>query len=204
VTRGASLLLVLAVPLVAARGQAEPRQTHGAVDRVAYIKIALQAVRETPPDTLAQENEYARALSRGACSSAVPRLKVECLMTASRRYCRRRGESEARRCQAGMDVAVSNLLGDAQLIAPDKRYQIMMRKDYRRELAREIRRIQGALAVDFRLRKGEAEDDDSLAKNIDQYCLATADDTNLAWQTCVSSLVWFIGTASTAKEARKE
>jgi hypothetical protein len=185
---------VAAIVLLAASAAAEPHGTHRADQRVAHIKVALESVRAASSDALDQANEYARVLVRGACASGVQRLKVECLMTAARRYCRNRGEAEARRCQLYMDVIASNVLADEQLISPEKRYQIMRAyKDYRRELAHELRRIQGALAVDFRLRMGEAEDADSMAKNIDQYCLTTADETNLAWQTCVSSLVWFIG-----------
>ena len=172
---------------------AEPT-THAVEQRVAYIAGALVAVRATPPESLRQANDYARALARGACASSVPRLKVECLMTASRRYCKGRPASETSSCAADMDVIASNLLGESQLVSTEKRYQIMTRyKDYRRELLHELRRVQGALAVDFRLRMGDSSDDDArLAKQIDQYCVATADDTNMAWPTCVSSLVWFI------------
>jgi hypothetical protein len=67
-------------------------------------------------------------------------------------------------------------------------------KDYRRELARESRRLAGALAVDFRLRMGDAADDARLARSIDQYCLASADENAMPWQTCVASLLWFIAT----------
>jgi hypothetical protein len=117
-------------------------------------------------------------------------------MTAARRYCHNRSSAEAQRCQDGMDVINSNLLGETQLIPLEKRYQIMTHeKDYRRALAHELRRIQGALAVDLRLRMGDAAGDDTrLAGNIDRYCLATGDEHDLAWPTCVSSLVWFIGT----------
>ena len=116
-------------------------------------------------------------------------------MTAARRFCRSKAAGEAQRCQDGMDVILSNLLGEAQLIPLDKRYQIMTReKDYRRALAHELRRIQGALAVDLRLRMGDSDNDARLAANIDRYCLATGDEHDLAWPTCVSSLVWFIGT----------
>jgi hypothetical protein len=181
-----AVLMLLAMPR---RGEAQA--THRLDQRVAHIQRALQSVQSTPPDALRQANEYARALARGACSSSVQRLKVECLMTAARRWCR--NQSDAQRCAASMDVILSNVLGEAQLVPTDKRYQIMTRsKDYRRELAREIRRIQGALAVDFRLRMGDADGDAQLAERMDQYCLASADETGLAWQTCVASLVWFI------------
>jgi hypothetical protein len=203
-TRAMPVAALLALALVApsaARAQA----THTAELRAAHIKSALEAVRQTPAEALGQANEYARVLNRGACSSSVQRLKVECLMTASRRYCHKKGEAEAQRCQASMDIVVSNILGDAQLISSEKRYQIMTRnKDYRRALAHEVRRIQGSLAVDFRLRMGDADDDATLAQHIDQFCVATADETNLAWQTCVSSLVWFIGTGNPKGSGRTE
>jgi hypothetical protein len=180
--------------LLAARG-ADADETHRAELRVAHIEAALGALRQTPAAALQQQNDYAHVLGRGACSSSVQRLKVECLMTASRRYCKKKSDSETQRCQLDMDVIVSNLIGDAQLVSTEKRYQIMTRyKDYRRELANEIRRLQGALAVDFRLRSGDTADDAQLAPKIDRYCLATTDENNLPWQTCVSSLVWFIGT----------
>ncbi|MCU1276646.1 MAG: hypothetical protein JWM53_192 [bacterium] len=193
-TRAQSLALALvAVAVTAERGAAE--ETHRAELRLAHIAGTLAAVRQTPAATLQQQNDYAHLLGRGACSSSVQRLKVECLMTAARRYCRGKGAADTQRCQAGMDIILSNLVGDAQLIPLEKRYRIMTRfKDYRRELGHELRRIQGALAVDLRLRMGDAADDARLARDIDQYCLATTDENNLAWPTCVSSLVWFIGT----------
>jgi hypothetical protein len=183
-----SRALVIALVALAAPAQAE--QTHRADQRQAAIARSLAAVRQTPPATLEQETNYAHVLARGACASSVERLQVECLMTAARRFCRGKPG-----CQDGMDVILSNLLGEAQLIPLDKRYQIMTReKDYRRALAHELRRIQGALAVDLRLRMGDGGDDTHLAANIDRYCLATGDEHDLAWPTCVSSLVWFIGT----------
>ena len=68
-------------------------------------------------------------------------------------------------------------------------------KDYRRELGHELRRLQGALAVDLRLRMGAAAGDD---RAWPATSIATASppatSNDLPWPTCVSSLVWFIGT----------
>ncbi len=185
------LLLLLTTP-----------ETHRADQRVAYLRQALEAVRETPRETLDRATEYARVLERGACSTAVMRLKVECLMTAAQRYCRSKKAADARRCPIYMDLAVSNVLADHQLVPSDRRYELMRRyRDPRRELAHEVQRMQGALAVDFRLRMGESADasDDSLAQKIDRYCVQTADTTSLAWQACASSLVWFISTRQAPK-----
>jgi hypothetical protein len=192
--RALGLLLALAL---AAPARAD--ESFRPAARVAYIAATLAAVRASDAGELRQVSEYARTLARGACSASVERLKVECLMTAARRFCKQRGDAD--RCDRDFDVVISNALADDQLIPPLKRYEIMrVNKDYRRALARELRRIQGALAVDFRLRTGEAADDAALAAHMDQFCLDTSDETNMAWQTCVSSLVWFIAGGSAAYE----
>ncbi|HEX4458821.1 MAG TPA: hypothetical protein VIA18_12680 [Polyangia bacterium] len=171
-------------------------ETPGAAERTAYLAAALAALRATPADALAQETNYAQVMSRSSCASDVERLKLECLMTASRQYCRKKG-GETQRCAADLDVIVAKLLGDAQLIPTAKRYEIMTaHKDYRRALADESRRLAGALAVDFRLRMGPQANDADLARAIDRYCLATSDDNAMPWQACASSLVWFIATAA--------
>jgi hypothetical protein len=114
-------------------------------------------------------------------------------MIAVHRYCQERGDAEAPRCRLLMDVVVGNILADERLIPTEKRYRIMRdNKDYRRALDKELRRLQGILAVDFRLATGEAKDDHELAAKIDRYCLANADESSLPYQMCVSSLVWFI------------
>ena len=66
-------------------------------------------------------------------------------------------------------------------------------KDYRAALKAYVRRVQGTLATDFKLatRAGPAAADAGGRHR--RYCLATADVSNLSWQTCVTSLVWFIG-----------
>ncbi|HEX8954138.1 MAG TPA: hypothetical protein VF945_19920, partial [Polyangia bacterium] len=110
----------------------------------------------------------------------------------ARRFCKR-GEAELNGCLDVLDVVTANVLADEQWIAPERRYEIMRtHRDWRHELAAELRRAEGALAVDFHLREGDADDDAALARKIDHFCLVTSDETNLAWQTCAATLVWFI------------
>jgi hypothetical protein len=193
-----------AIGAVPQRAGAPPaKDTHRADARIAYLGASLDALKKTPADQREHAHEYARVLEQGACASSVERLKVDCMMTASRRYCRRKGLSDLERCHATMDVVVSNVLASKRLINADKRYEIMKRfRDPRKELAREMRRIQGALAVDFRFRMGNTEDDATTARAIDTYCLATADETNIAWQSCASSLVWFLATGASGSEEK--
>ena len=173
-----------------------PAQTHDVAHRVSHLSSALEAVRQAPAAFLGQAYEYASAMERGACASGVLRLKVECLMTASRRFCKGREAS----CPFLMDVVVSNVLAEARFVPAERKYEIMKtHRDYRAEVAREIRRIQGGMAMDFRLRSMDAPSEEPLPARIDTYCVATADKSNLSWQECASSLVWFIGTAEPAK-----
>ena len=80
-----------------------------------------------------------------------------------------------------MDVVVSNVLADERLIPPETRYAIMRdNKDYRRALAHELWRIQGLLAVDFRLRMGDAGDPATTAANIDRSWIGTDVATTFA------------------------
>ena len=184
-----ALLLAASVSVSAA----EPPRPYRRDARVAHIRGTLKALTETAPADLQQGIDFARALERGACSAGAYRLRVECLLVAMKRYCHDRAEAEAERCPRTMDVIASNILADERLIPPEKRYQIIRNnQDYRPALARELLRIQGTLAVDFRLQTGDAEDLDTMAANIDRYCLTSADETKLSYQTCASSLVWFI------------
>jgi hypothetical protein len=185
------------IPWVAvALAASPPAQTHDVGHRVAHLGAALEAVRQAPPALSSQASEYASAMERGACASGVLRLKVECLMTASRRFCKGREAS----CPFLMDVVVSNVLAESHFVPAEQKYEIMKtHRDYRAEVAREIRRIQGGLAMDFRLRTMDSPSGQSLPARIDSYCVSAADKTHLSWQACASSLVWFIGTADAAQ-----
>ena len=192
-SRAAVVALVLVVAFaVAAPARAAPPLSHDAAARAAALEVALGAVRAASPSSLKKASDYLRALHRGGCSSGLARLQVECLMTAARRFCKR-GEAELHGCLAVLDVLASNVLAEDQWIGPERRYELMRaQRDWRHALAAELRRIQGALAVDFHLREGDAADDAALARKIDHFCLTTSDETNLAWQTCAATLVWFV------------
>jgi hypothetical protein len=182
---------ILAVMLLAWPAGGDGPRPFAAESRAVHIAGALGAVGEAAPEALKEGADYARTLDRGACSAGAERLRVECLVVAARRYCQ--GRADAPRCALYMDVIVSNVLADRRLIPPGRRYQIVRANaDYRAALAREIFRIQGELAVDFRLHGGEADTAAKLASNIDRFCLARADEAKMSYQACVSSLVWFI------------
>lgn len=181
----ATLLLTL---LAADPAAYEPAQ------RQAHVLANLDAVARTPKDVLVQAYQYVAVYERGACVASSERLRVECMMTAARRFCQKRPATEARDCGLYLDVVVSNLLAEKRLVPTERRYDIMRRsREWRHEVLRELRRQQGELAIDFRLRMGDAKDNPDLAKKIDTYCLQPPESAGLSWQVCASSLIWFIG-----------
>jgi hypothetical protein len=184
-------LLLATLSTVAADGAAQAPTPYRADARVATIERALAAIADTPAPILQQGVERARMLARGACSAGAERLRVECMIVAAQHYCRE--TAPGARCPVYMDVIVSNMLADERLIPLDRRYAIVRANaDYRAALAAELRRVQAELAVDFRLHMGPPRGRSELAAGIDRYCQATADETTFPYQTCVSSLVWYI------------
>jgi hypothetical protein len=163
--------------------------------RVEHLTDALSALQKTPVGVLVQAYQYAAVYERGTCNASSERLRVECMMTAARRFCEKRPRAESVACAAYMDVVLSNLLAEQRLVPAEKRYEIMKRThDWRREVTREVRRLQGELAVDFRLRVVDVGSGADLAQQIDTYCVQTPGE--LSWQTCAASLLWFIATGA--------
>lgn len=164
-------------------------------ERVARLQALIEAAQRTPGDTLVRAYEQASLSERGACAAGNRRIRVDCMIAAAKKHCE--AQTNTADCLAYADVIVSNVLAEQQWVPTARRYEIMQQtKDWRREVAREIRRMQAALAADLRLRtKGSLEGTPSLARAIDSYCAGSAFETGLSWQICASSLVWFIAGA---------
>ncbi len=173
-----------------------PGATYETSARVPYLEAALAAVREAKPAVLDQAYSYLSAMDRGACAAGNnERLHTDCLITAARRFCRTGGKPEGGRCPLFMDVIASNVMAERELIPEEQRYAMMQKtKDYRVELLRQVRRLQGSLAVELGLSAGTRGA--AAPGEIDRYCLATADKSRLSWQSCAAALVWFIGRRS--------
>jgi len=180
--RGALLVSIVAL---AAFARAEERQSYRAESRVAYVERALEAVRAAPAHQLQRADEYMRAMMRNACASGIDRLRVECMVTASRRYCAEHNNDAARRiaCGAYVDVLASRALAEeaAALFDGDDR-------------TRDLRRAAAHLAIDFALSEGaRAHGDASIATAIDRFCMDAASSTRTpAWQTCAATLIWTV------------
>lgn len=169
-------------------------------ERQLYLVRALEAIRATDEQTLADRIKYLSAMERNKCGSAFRRLRVQCLIEAAARNCRSIKDKEKQEhCNLYSDVIVTNALAEKQMIPEEERFRIMQKnRDYRSALRSELRGMYGSLAAAFRVSSQyncDPGDSKCLAKAIDAYCLDRADRQNLAWQHCAAGLVWFIGTA---------
>jgi hypothetical protein len=167
-------------------------------ERAARVQLLLDVVERTPPELLARAYQHVATAERGACAAGTRRIRVECVIAAARKFCET--QDSLQDCLVYQDVIVSNVLAEPHWVPATRRYEIMKQaKDWRREVAREIRRHQGVLAADLRLRtKGSLATTRELGRAIDDYCASSAFETGLSWQICAASLVWFIA----VKEAK--
>lgn len=158
--------------------------------RVAYLQLVLSAIAGAPAAERDRAVEYVRVLDRGQCAASSERMESECLTAATRRWCVGRDA----KCGALADAAISNLLAEKRLVPAERRSEITRGvPDARKAVERELARVAGSLAVDFRLHTGEPTGDDhELARRIDRYCLEAGDVSGLSWQACASTLVWFL------------
>jgi len=172
-----------------------PPRPYAADARAAYVREALAALQATDPTTLAQAKAYIGAVSQSACTSAFARLRVECTMSVARRYCAAKKGGSV--CSLYADVIASRALAEDYFLSSAARYALLQQsRDPRGAIERELRRMEGELAVDMRLSSCRCATDDTrcLALAIDGFCVAAGDEHDLPWQACVAALTWFIGT----------
>jgi hypothetical protein len=188
-----ALVAVAALALASDVGARDPSAPYAKESRVVYIEEAIVALRDSYDEFLRNALKEAHSALDGTCSASSERLRVECLVIVIERRCEDVLDVDRRRCKRAMDVAVANALAAERLIPREERVQILVSSPQpRTALARELRSVQGRMAVDFRAHAKNTGDPRALASEIDRYCLGTADDARLAYQACVSSLLWYM------------
>jgi hypothetical protein len=189
--------LVLAALVAIAR--AEPPKG----ERVAYIATVIDALRASDPAALVNATKYVDVVARNKCLASEQSLRINCLIAAAALGCPAGPDHD--RCTRVSDVIVTNRLSVDYFVPKDVRYDIMNKhKDYRSEVARELRRRYAMLVAELVMSRhfpGSRADSRALATGIDAYCAGAAGTRGLSWQYCVAAIAWFVGTdGGTPKE----
>ncbi|MEO0459753.1 MAG: hypothetical protein AAF219_02830 [Myxococcota bacterium] len=170
-------------------------------ERQGYLEEALLGLTALPSDKVNDIRRYVDAISRTKCRSEVDRLRIQCLLQATRRNCRGFAAGDSRtHCEAASDVIVVNKLAEEAFLSVETRYEIMKKRDFRRELTRELDRRYATLTADLVVsgKVSKCAQDDHLcqSRGIDAYCLEHADQSDLSWHHCAAAIAWFIATSA--------
>ncbi|MEL6339269.1 MAG: hypothetical protein AAFP04_09520 [Myxococcota bacterium] len=170
-------------------------------ERQGYLEEALVGLTALPSEKVSDIRRYVNATSRNKCRSEVYRLRIQCLLQATRRNCRGFTAGDPRTyCEAASDVIVVNKLAEEAFLSVETRYEIMKKRDFRRELTRELDRRYATLTADLvvsgRVNKCAERDYLCQSRGIDAYCLEHAEQSDLSWHYCAAAIAWFIATSA--------
>jgi hypothetical protein len=178
----------------AARG--EPASP-GDAPRADYVAGLLDAIEQTDHTELINASNYIYAVERNKCQAPVESLHVGCLLEAAARNCASRQGEARTRCVRASDVIVTNRLSEKAFVPEDVRYELMDKhKDYRAALEHELDRRYGLVVAEYVMSHhypGSHASNVQLGAGIESYCRELSGSRALAWQYCVSAVVWFIG-----------
>ena len=193
--------LTLVILLMMLHQGSEAAQPYLQESRVAYIEKALKAFQETKLQNIINTYRYINVVERNNCRSTLSDLKVECLLSFSRKNCSTYGTQKLRdNCELYSDIIIVNKLSESVFIKRSERYRVSRnsKDDFRTALTNRLQQKYGKLATDFFLSAGSEcgnEDMKCLAKGLDQFCLDYTNSNSLSWQYCTSASLWFIGTS---------
>jgi len=155
-------LLLLFFPLVTLAVD-----TYKKENRVQYIRNVLLALENTSFNTLDNVRKYVDVVGRNQCRSTFLSLKVECLISASRRNCNeKRTKSRKQKCHLYSDILMINRLSEKRFLTNRERYDIMKkhRKDYKQKIYQELMYRYASLVTEFSLSEYYHEKKDRLGK----------------------------------------
>lgn len=209
-----SLLSFSALGLAQGNGRGHSLE---AQERTAYVYKALNAVSQATEDELWQAMNSAKKI-KGSCKSKMPSIEMECLLTRQKNFCAELGqESKTKACTYYLDIATINKLSESYFLSNHERYKLLKQDQ---EKASKEKKQKGLmrfaqpsyqkvlmdryanLAVNMLLWKGRVCNDRQdtngnwicMSRKLAEYCQVNMADMGQTWQSCVGSLVWFVGT----------
>lgn len=166
--------------------------------RQSYVAESLEGLAAIVPEKRADISRYVDATAQTRCRSEIYRLRIQCLLLATRRNCRGFKKGEARKqCELASDIIVTNKLSEDAFLSVQTRYEAMKQSNFRLALTRELRRRYASLTAEMALSgrgRNCGGDRACLAEAIDGYCEENSDASDLSWHRCAAAIVWFMST----------
>jgi hypothetical protein len=182
-------VLVLAFAGMLAGPARAEAPSYGREQRVAYLEQALGAVRAMAPAEIAALEDALQAGARNRCKASYGQPPVSCLLQVANAYCQARPAAERPGCHLVADVALTNQLGESELVDERTRIKLMNASaGFRAAMRAELRARYAALAAEMTLTATGTRP----ADQIDELCTGTR--RTLTWQRCAAAIIWYIGT----------
>ncbi|MEO1171314.1 MAG: hypothetical protein AAFX94_04575 [Myxococcota bacterium] len=172
--------------------------SYDAEARQRYVAESLAGLAAIEPARRTDISRYVDATAQTRCRSEIYRLRIQCLLLATRRNCRgfRKGEPRTQ-CELTSDIIITNKLSEDAFLSVATRYEVMKKSNFRQEFTRELRRRYASMTAEMAL-SGRGRDCGAdyqcLAAAIDGYCEENSDASDLSWHRCAAAIVWFMST----------
>ncbi|HUH00756.1 MAG TPA: hypothetical protein VML75_02100 [Kofleriaceae bacterium] len=176
------------IALLAGSAHAEPT-SYGREPRVAYLERALGVLEAMAPSEVTALEDALQAGARNQCKASYGQPPVSCLVQVARTYCEARPVAERAACHLVADLALTNQLGESELVDERTRIKLMNASGgFRAAMRAELRARYAGLTAEMTLTATGS----TPAARVDEFCSGTR--RTLTWQRCAAAIIWYIGT----------
>ena len=164
--------------------------------KISYIGNGLVSLIETPLSRILKIQKQMGVENRSSCRSSIINLKLQCLIKRMNIYCNKMSGKRRRQCNYISDTVIVNKLSENDHLTSRERFFLLKQKGSHEEkmsdaLMKKYSNIAAKLSLSNFLECYEVNQA-CFAHSINNFCTEYNYKGELGWQSCVSSLIWFI------------
>lgn len=168
-------------------------------NKVDYIGNTLASIIDTPIRRLEKIQKQLGVENRSSCRSSIINLKLQCLMKQMNIYCSKFSSSLQKKCRYISDTIIVNKLSENDHLSSRERFFLLKKKGSHKQkmsdaLMKKYSNIAAKLSLSNHLECYQVNHI-CFAQSINNFCTDYNYKGELAWQSCVSALLWFIATS---------
>ncbi|MFK7826620.1 MAG: hypothetical protein AB8G05_20940 [Oligoflexales bacterium] len=164
--------------------------------KINYIGNSLAALIATPINKILKIQKQMGVENRSSCRSSIINLKLQCLMKQMNIYCGKFAGRRSKQCKYISDTIIVNKLSENDHLSSRERFFLLKKKGSHQEkmsdaLMKKYSNIAAKLSLSKFLDCYEVNHE-CFAHSLNNFCTEYNYRGELGWQSCVSSLLWFI------------